>query len=151
MHGAIVKAVNTREPEQKGLAGDPAGRDGGLLLMTLGTLPLTELRHEHWPRVAAIYAEGLTTGDAGFETEVPSWESWHAAHLQDHRFVALRDGEVVGWVAVSPVSERCVYGGVVENSVYVAAAGARARRRSAALGTPDRFGRGSRDLDDPDR
>jgi L-amino acid N-acyltransferase YncA len=100
--------------------------------MAHGTLPLTlaELRPEHWPQVAAIYAEGLATGDASFETEVPSWERWHEVHLQDHRFVALRDGKVVGWVAVSNVSDRCVYGGVVENSVYVAAA---ARGRGVGL------------------
>jgi len=77
------------------------------------------LRPEHWPEAARIYADGIATGDATFETEVPAWERWDAAHLEEHRFVALRDGEVVGWVAVGPVSDRCVYGGVVENSVYV--------------------------------
>ena len=73
----------------------------------------------HWPEVARIYAEGIATGDATFETEVPSWEHWDAAHLAEHRFVALRDGAVAGFAAVSTVSDRCVYGGVVENSVYV--------------------------------
>jgi L-amino acid N-acyltransferase YncA len=29
-----------------------------------------------WPAVARIYAEGIATGDATFETEVPSWEQW---------------------------------------------------------------------------
>ena len=71
--------------------------------------------------VARIYAEGIATGDATFETEVPAWERWDAGHLAEHRFVAVRDGTVVGFVAVSAVSDRCVYGGVVENSVYVAA------------------------------
>jgi phosphinothricin acetyltransferase len=79
-----------------------------------------DLRSEHWPEVARIYADGMATGHATFETKVPSWESWDSSHLDAHRFVALLDGEVVGWVAVSPVSDRCVYGGVVENSVYVA-------------------------------
>jgi L-amino acid N-acyltransferase YncA len=79
------------------------------------------LRAEHWPEVARIYAEGIATRNATFETEVPSWESWDSSHLADHRFVALLDGRVAGWVAVSPVSSRCVYAGVVENSVYVAA------------------------------
>jgi phosphinothricin acetyltransferase len=79
-----------------------------------------DLRSEHWPEVARIYADGIATGHATFETDVPSWESWDSSHLDAHRFVALLDGEVVGWVAVSPVSDRCVYGGVVENSVYVA-------------------------------
>jgi phosphinothricin acetyltransferase len=80
---------------------------------------LEELRPEHWPEVARIYADGISTGSATFETDVPSWERWDRTHLAEHRFVALRDGVVVGWVAVSPVSDRCVYGGVVENSVYV--------------------------------
>jgi phosphinothricin acetyltransferase len=89
--------------------------------MAVGSPPITidDLRPEHWPEVARIYADGIATGEATFETEVPNWERWHGSHLAEHRFVALRDGEVVGWVAVSPVSDRCVYGGVVENSVYV--------------------------------
>jgi phosphinothricin acetyltransferase len=73
----------------------------------------------HWAQVAEIYGDGIATGNATFETEVPAWKSWDTAHLDDHRFVASHDGAVVGWVAVSPVSDRCVYGGVVENSVYV--------------------------------
>src|SRR4051812_24064744 len=84
------------------------------------------LRTEHWPEVARIYAEGISTGDATFETEVPSWERWDEAHLAAHRFVAVVHGRVAGWVAVSAISDRCVYGGVVENSVYV---GAEARGR----------------------
>jgi phosphinothricin acetyltransferase len=89
--------------------------------MTVDSPPvvLEELRPEHWPDVARIYAEGIGTGNATFETEVPSWEHWDRTHLAEHRFAALRDGAVVGWVAVSAVSDRCVYGGVVENSVYV--------------------------------
>jgi phosphinothricin acetyltransferase len=75
----------------------------------------------HADAVLAIYQAGLDTGDASFETTAPSWSAWSAAHLPDHRFVAVSDdGDVVGWVAVSPVSSRCVYAGVVEHSVYVA-------------------------------
>jgi L-amino acid N-acyltransferase YncA len=83
-------------------------------------IAIVKLRPEHWPGVARVYAEGIATGNATFETDVPTWEAWDEAHLPEHRFVALRDGEVVGWVAASPVSDRCVYDGVVENSVYVA-------------------------------
>jgi phosphinothricin acetyltransferase len=83
-------------------------------------MEIVTLGPEHWDDVARIYAEGIATGDATFETEVPSWEQWDAAHLPRHRFVAVADGRVAGWVAVSPVSGRCVYAGVVENSVYVA-------------------------------
>jgi len=83
---------------------------------------IAPLLPQHWPAVARIYAEGLATGDATFETEVPDWERWDAGHLREHRFVALDDGEVTGWIAASAVSERCVYAGVVEHSVYVAEA-----------------------------
>jgi phosphinothricin acetyltransferase len=81
---------------------------------------IDDLRPEQWPEVARIYDDGIATGNATFETEVPGWERWNDAHLAAHRYVALDGGRVVGWVAVSPVSDRCVYGGVVEDSVYVA-------------------------------
>ena len=79
----------------------------------------SDLRPDHWPEVARIYEEGIATGDATFETSVPSWEDWDASHLEPHRLVAVDRERIVGWAAVSPVSDRCVYGGVVENSVYV--------------------------------
>ncbi|HTS72452.1 MAG TPA: GNAT family N-acetyltransferase, partial [Gaiellaceae bacterium] len=66
--------------------------------------------------------EGIATGNATFETEVPSWSAWDAAHLAEHRFVAERDGRVVGWIALSPASRRPCYAGVAEISVYVAEA-----------------------------
>ena len=76
----------------------------------------------HWPGVRAVYAEGLATGDATFETEAPGWERWDAAHLRACRLVALDvGGRVAGWAALSPVSARQVYAGVAEVSVYVAA------------------------------
>jgi phosphinothricin acetyltransferase len=80
------------------------------------------MRESDWPAVARIYAEGIATGTATFETEVPTWEAWDASHLADPRLVAEEDGAVVGWIAVSPVSRRPVYRGVVEHSVYVAEA-----------------------------
>ena len=78
------------------------------------------LRPEHWSEVARIYAAGIATGDATFETDVPSWEAWDTVHLNEHRFVALADDTVAGWVATSPISDRCAYAGVIEHSVYVA-------------------------------
>jgi len=69
--------------------------------------------------VARIFEDGIRTGEATFETAAPSWEVWDAAHTE-HRLVAELDGAVVGWAALSPVSERCCYGGVAESSVYVA-------------------------------
>ena len=73
-----------------------------------------------YPAVAAVFAEGIATGHATFETTVPSWEEWDAAHLPAHRFVAELDGEVAGWCAVVPYSRRAAYRGVGEESVYVA-------------------------------
>jgi phosphinothricin acetyltransferase len=73
----------------------------------------------HWPGVRGVYLEGLATGDASFETEAPAWERWDASHLACCRLVALEDGRVAGWAALSPVSARKVYEGVAEVSVYV--------------------------------
>jgi len=70
-------------------------------------------------RVLAIYQASLDGGDASFETTAPTWAAFDAGRLPDHRFVAVdRDGQVIGWVAVSPTSTRAVYAGVVEHSVY---------------------------------
>ena len=90
---------------------------------TLAAAPSVELRPlepEDWPAVAEIYWDGMRDGLATFQTEVPSWEAWEAAHLRDHRLVATLLGEVVGWAALSPASTRRCYSGVAENSVYVA-------------------------------
>jgi len=80
-----------------------------------------DLQPNDWPAVRAIYEDGIRSGDATFETETPSWEGWDAAH-SELRLVAEREGVVVGWAALSPVSSRCCYEGVGEVSVYVAAA-----------------------------
>jgi L-amino acid N-acyltransferase YncA len=90
---------------------------------SLAALPSVELRPlqaQDWPAVAEIYWDGMRDGLATFESEVPSWETWDAGHLQAHRLVADLMGEVVGWAALSPASQRRCYAGVVENSVYVA-------------------------------
>ena len=95
-----------------------------------------------WPAVRAIYAAGIATGNATFETAVPGWAAWDATHLPAARLVArIGDGNeggdgdgngnedggaparnrVAGWAALSPVSARACYAGVAEHSVYVAA------------------------------
>jgi L-amino acid N-acyltransferase YncA len=89
-------------------------------VLTTTSVEIRDLRQPDWPEVAAIYEVGIRTGDATFETEVPSWEAWDVAHLAAHRLVAVADGAVAGWAALSPVSDRCVYEGVAENSIYVA-------------------------------
>jgi L-amino acid N-acyltransferase YncA len=83
-------------------------------------LLIRELREDDWPAVKEIYEQGIASRNATFETEVPSWEAWDGAHLRRHRLVAENGGHVLGWAALSPVSERCCYRGVAENSIYVA-------------------------------
>ena len=85
-----------------------------------GPVRLAAMRPEHAEQVLAIYQLGIDTGDATFETTAPTWDAFDASRLPDHRFVALgTDDRVTGWSAVVPVSDRCVYAGVVEHSVYV--------------------------------
>ena len=79
--------------------------------------PMTEA---DWHAVAEIYGQGIEAGEATFETAVPDYAEWDGGHLAEPRLVARLDGAVVGWAALAPVSDRCVYGGVAEDSVYVA-------------------------------
>jgi phosphinothricin acetyltransferase len=74
-----------------------------------------------WPAVSGIFREGIATGQATFETDAPDWSDWDRAHLADARLVAESGtNEIVGWAALSPVSDRCAYAGVAEASIYVA-------------------------------
>ena len=86
------------------------------------TVLLRRMLASDWPAVRRIYEQGIATGNATFETAAPGWESWDREHREDCRLVAERESVVVGWAALSPVSGRCVYAGVAEVSVYVAAA-----------------------------
>jgi L-amino acid N-acyltransferase YncA len=83
---------------------------------------INELAPADWEEVRAIYLEGIAGGQATFETEAPPWEAWDAGHLAFARLAARRDGRLVGWAALSPVSRRACYQGVAEVSVYVTAA-----------------------------
>ena len=82
-------------------------------------MEIKPLLPEHWPSVKSIYLEGIQTKQATFETEVPEWDSWNQNHHAFCRFVALEEGIVEGWVAISPVSKRAVYQGVAEVSIYI--------------------------------
>ena len=88
--------------------------------MIATAIAIRDLRPGDWSEVSRIYAEGIATRNATFETEVPSWDDWDAAHLAGHRLVAVAEGEVVGWIALGAVSERACYRGVAEVSAYVA-------------------------------
>jgi L-amino acid N-acyltransferase YncA len=95
-------------------------------------MEIRAMRTDDWPAVKMIYEQGIATRLATFETEAPAWEAWDGAHLAGPRLVAEEDGEVMGWAALSPVSRRPCYAGVVEESVYVAE-GARGRGLGTAL------------------
>jgi phosphinothricin acetyltransferase len=90
-------------------------------IVTSSPINITPMSELHWLTVRDIYAQGIGTRNATFETELPEWAKWDARHLASCRLIALRDDEVVGWAALSGVSARHVYCGVAEVSVYVAA------------------------------
>ena len=83
-------------------------------------LEIRPLLARDWTAVEAIYAEGIATRNATFETATPTFEEFDASHFADHRLVALENGGVLGWVVLAPTSARACYAGVAENSVYVA-------------------------------
>jgi phosphinothricin acetyltransferase len=79
-----------------------------------------EMTREDWDAVQSIYAEGLATGNATFETKVPTFDEWDQSHLQTCRLAVRREGNVIGWAALSQVSQRHIYRGVAEVSIYIA-------------------------------
>ncbi len=70
--------------------------------------------------VVAIYGQGIVTGHATFQEDSSDWQHWHEGHLPECRLVAVVDGAVVGWAGLSAVSNRCVYRGIAEVSIYIA-------------------------------
>lgn len=79
------------------------------------------MREGDWEDVRAIYCEGIATGHATFEESAPSWSEWDGSHLRSCRLVARGDDGVIGWAALSCVSDRECYKGVAEATLYVAA------------------------------
>jgi L-amino acid N-acyltransferase YncA len=102
------------------------------MTVTSTALAIVPMTPDHAEAVLRIYGQGIEEGQATFERAVPEWAAFDAGKLPDHRFVAVGDGEVLGWVAVSATSKRACYAGVVEESVYVGR-GARGRGVGAAL------------------
>ncbi|MGB2873934.1 MAG: N-acetyltransferase family protein [Gaiellaceae bacterium] len=88
---------------------------------TATAVEICDLRPTDWREVAEIFREGIETGNATFETEVPCWEAWSSTHFAEHRLVAIRERRVVGWIALARVSPRACYAGVAEVSAYVGA------------------------------
>lgn len=86
----------------------------------MSAIRIERMRPGHWPAVRAIYDDGIRSGNATLEQEVPEWDVWNANHRQDGRFVAVDGDRVLGWIALAPYSGRRVYEGVAWLSVYVA-------------------------------
>ena len=80
------------------------------------------MKREDWRQVRSIYLEGIGTGNSTFEADAPDWEKWDSDHLAEQRLVVREGHRILAWAALSPVSDRCVYSGVAELSLYVAAA-----------------------------
>jgi L-amino acid N-acyltransferase YncA len=89
-------------------------------MMNDASLVIRQMTTEDWPAVAGIYRSGMDTGRATFESILPEWETWDAAHVAQPRLVAERGGQIIGWAVLSPVSARAVYAGVAEVTIYIA-------------------------------
>ena len=72
-----------------------------------------------WQQVSHIYLQGIKTGKATFQTEVPNWESWDKDHTNSCRLVVRSENLILGWAALSPTSSRCCYAGTAEVSIYI--------------------------------
>ena len=88
-------------------------------MATASDITITLMLPEDWPSVQRIYAQGIATGNATFETNIPDWETWDRNHRPECRLVARIGDTLVAWAALSPVSARACYAGVAEHSVYV--------------------------------
>ncbi len=77
------------------------------------------LQKADYPRLQAIYQQGIEWGEATFETEIKTWQVWDEMTAKAARLVAILDNEVIGWACLSEVTSRCVYRGVAETSIYV--------------------------------
>ena len=83
-------------------------------------ITIREFKEEDYPAVKEIYQQGIDTGHATFQTQAKEWQEWDSTVLDICRLVAIERSKIVGWAALSSISDRCVYGGVSEVTVYVA-------------------------------
>lgn len=83
-------------------------------------MEIKQINEKNFSALAKIYEQGIATGHATFQMEAPTWVEWDSSHLPFCRIAAFDDMTMLGWAALSPVSSRCVYGGVAEVSIYVA-------------------------------
>ncbi len=87
--------------------------------MKPSTLTFRPFYKKDWKEISKIYEQGIETKNATFRIEVPKWSEWNKNHLSSPRIVAELHDEIVGWAALSPTSNRYVYRGVAEVSIYI--------------------------------
>jgi phosphinothricin acetyltransferase len=84
-------------------------------------LKIRNIQVEDWSAILEIYKQGLTGGIATFETDIPNWKEWDNKYLKACRLLAYDEsGTIMAWATLSPISQRPVYNGVTELSIYVA-------------------------------
>jgi L-amino acid N-acyltransferase YncA len=89
------------------------------LSIFMNNIDYKSLEKEDWISVADIYKQGIETGNATFQKDIPTWEEWDSGHIKACRIVAVIENKIAGWAALSPVSGRSVYSGVAEVSIYI--------------------------------
>ncbi len=82
-------------------------------------IKIDKMQEVDWPEVASIYQEGIKTGKATFQNEIPTWEEWDKSHCKDCRLVVKDDNNIIAWASISKISQREVYSGVGEISIYI--------------------------------
>ena len=83
------------------------------------TYHIRPMEEKDWERVSDIYRQGIETNLATFQTDIPNYDTWDKNHLMEFRYIVETNKDVVGWVALSPISSRCAYKGVAEVSIYI--------------------------------
>lgn len=84
------------------------------------TIIIRKVTPDDWEQVKFIYEAGIATKNATFETEAPStFEQWYRNANPTCSLVAEKDGAILGWCKLTPVSSRKVYSGVGEHSIYI--------------------------------
>jgi L-amino acid N-acyltransferase YncA len=85
-------------------------------------LIIRKMEASDYDDVKRIYTEGIETKNATFEKSAPAWDEWNSKKLPHSRLIAMLGDEIVGWAALSATSDRHVYRGINEVSIYIAAA-----------------------------
>ena len=87
--------------------------------IVMSKVVIETMNEQSWESVQRIYNDGIATKNATFQTQAPDFNAWDQAHRKDCRLIARIENQIAGWAALSNVSNRCVYSGVAEVSIYI--------------------------------